>query len=170
MVSKGSLLEQRYGEQEAAADARRRARSGRQVLILLALVDALVLGTGLTAMVDLRRLQTPGGTALRWTQAAVFGDCDDYLSYSVGDRSGGDSRTSGELCRDLRASTAQARADSIRIGLALGPVVQQARAAQVEVVLTRDRKPVHVPMRLVQVGGRWKVVRDGPTCAAVGCA
>jgi len=36
---------------------------------------APVLAVGVVAAVDLRRLQTPHGTALAWTGAAIFGDC-----------------------------------------------------------------------------------------------
>ena len=118
-------VEARYAELEAVAEAKRRVKAKRQPLLLMGLVNALVLGIGVTAMVDLRRLQTPEGTALRWTQAAVFGDCDDYLSYSVGDRTRSDERSPDELCRDLRASTRQARAESARIGLTLGRVLTQ---------------------------------------------
>ncbi len=162
--------ERRYGEMEAAAEGARRARARRQPLILIGLVNALVLGTGVTASIDLRRLQTPGGTALRWTQAAVFGDCDDYLAYSVPDSTTADERSPSELCRDLRASTEQARADSVRIGLQLGRVLPQPYGVEVEIVLSRSGTPVPLAMRLVQVDGHWRVVRNELTCASVGCA
>lgn len=138
--------------------------------MLLALVDALVLGIGITASVDLRRLQTPGGTALRWTQAAVFGDCVDYLEFSVADPTRPDSRSRDELCADLRAATADERNEQLRIGLRLQQVTQRGDRADVQVLLTRHDQPTPVRMHLVRRDGRWKVLRDAVTCGSVGCA
>src|SRR4051795_7892826 len=136
-------LEARYAELEAAAEERRRGREGRaaplllrlgggvgagrgarmrrQPLFLIGLVGVLVLGIGIVSSIDLRRLRTPQGVALRWTQAAVFGDCDDYLHFSVGT----DDRSRDELCRDLRAATADARRHNIDIGLHVREVEEQ---------------------------------------------
>lgn len=165
------MSDARWAELEDAERERRLAKARRQPLILLATINALVLATGLTATVDLRRLATPGGTALKWTQAAVFGVCDDYLAYSVADSSAvPDERTDDQLCRDLRASTEQARANSITIGLTLGRVHEQASRAEVELTLTRSKQPTRVQMTLRRVDGHWRVVRDAGTCAAVGCA
>lgn len=163
-------VERRYAELEAAAEVKRRTKARRQPWILIGLVNALVIGTGITAAVDLRRLQTPEGTALRWTQAAVFGDCDDYRAFSVADRTRPDDRSSQELCRDLRAATQSARSDALKIGLKLGRVRRQPYGAEVEIVLTRKGQTVPVALRLVKVDGDWRVVRDQGTCSAVGCA
>lgn len=170
MTPTGTSVEEQFRAMEAEAEERRRAKARRQPLLLIALVGTLVLGIGITAAVDLRRLATPGGTALKWTQAAVFGDCEDYLRYSVAERTSSDERSPDELCRDLRASTAKARADSITIGLELGRVLDQPYGAEVEVVLTRDKTPTSVAMKLVKVDGRWRVVRNALTCSSVGCA
>ncbi|MGZ6825950.1 MAG: hypothetical protein ACXVGH_04095 [Mycobacteriales bacterium] len=161
--------EQRWREAELAAEAKQRAKARRQPLILIALIDALVLGIGLTATVDLRRLQTPGGTALRWTQAAVFGDCPDYLEFSVPDRSVPDARTTDELCQDLRSATQQARTDQLKIGLRLAGVHTAGERALVGVVIVRKEVPTRVSMHLVRTGGHWRVVRDSYTCGSVGC-
>jgi hypothetical protein len=146
----------------------RRAR--RQRLLLLVVVNALLLGIGLVASVDLRRLRTPGGTALRWVQAAVFGDCADYLEFSVPAGDVSDTRSRDELCQDLRQATAQARADQLRIGLHLGAVHHDQRTATAAVTLTRDGKPTPLLVRLVRRDGRWRVLRDAATCSSVGCA
>lgn len=169
-VATVTSVEDRYAELEAVAEAKRRVKQQRQRPLLIAVINALVLATGFTVMVDLRRLQTPEGTALRWTQAAVFGDCKDYLGYSVADPAGTDRRTRDELCRDLRAATEEARQESSKIGLELGRVLKRSSAAEVEIVVTRDRRPMPVAMRLVRVDGKWRVVRNQITCASVGCA
>ena len=164
-----TTLEETYRRLEAEAEAKRRAKMARQPLLLVGLVGALVLGIGVTAAIDLRRLATPGGTALTWTQAAVFGDCDDYLGYSVADGLA-DTRTPEQLCRDLRSATAQARATSATIGLTLDEVRERGDRAEVTVTLVRDRQPREVRMRLVRDDGSWRVVRDAATCTSVGCA
>jgi hypothetical protein len=146
------------------------ARARRQVVVLLVVLNALVLGIGLVASVDLRRLRTPGGTALRWVQAAVFGECDDYLRFSVAAGDVPDHRTRDALCRDLRAATAPARTEQLQIGLRLGPVVVRGDRATAEVVLSRRDEPVTLHLTLVRSEGRWRVVRDAATCESVGCA
>lgn len=164
-----TTLEETYRRLEAEAEEKRRAKMRRQPLLLVGLVGALVLGIGITAAIDLRRLATPGGTALTWTQAAVFGDCDDYLEYSVADGLQ-DTRSPEQLCRDLRSATADARATSATIGLTLGQVQERGDRAEVAVTLVRDRRPQEVRMRLVRTDDRWRVVRDTAACAVVGCA
>jgi hypothetical protein len=166
-VQDSTTLE-RYAELEAIADAKRRAKMRRQPLYLVAVVNLLIIGVALTASVDLRRLRTPGGVALRWTQSAVFGDCSDYLMFSVAD--GTEDRTQDQLCRDLRARTQQARTDNLQIGLALRTVRAGSRGATVQVTLTRKGAPTPLRLHLVKRSGRWKVLRDTSTCASVGCA
>ena len=165
-----TTVEERYAVAEAAAEAKRRAKAKRQPLLLIALINALVLGIALTATVDLRRLQTPGGTALRWVQAAVFGDCGDYLMFSVPDQSRADSRSHAQLCRDLRASTSSARDEALKIGLALGATEADGGGERVEITLTRKGVKSRLILRLVKRGGRWRVLRDELTCGSVGCA
>ena len=158
---------------ESAADAqerlrleRMRARARRQPLILIMVFNVLIVAVGMTAVVDLRRLQTPGGTGLRWLQAAVFGDCDDYLTYSIPDPSRPDSRSHEQFCQDLLRSSAAARAESLKIGFVLGPV----GADRVQVRLTRRGVTKTVLMHVVKRNGHWRVVRDALTCSSVGCA
>ncbi len=147
------------------------ARTSRwQRLLLLMVLNALVLAVGLVASIDLRRLQTPGGTALRWVQSAVFGDCADYLEFSVPATDVSDRRSPDELCQDLRQATAQARNDQLQIGLHLGVVTKLERSATALVTLTRSEVPTEMTVHLVKRGGRWKVLRDAVTCSSVGCA
>ena len=164
-----TTLEDRYRAAEESLEPKRLARQRRQPLILIALVNVLVVGVATTAVIDLRRLHTPGGTALKWTQAAVFGVCDDYLSYSVPDPSVSDSRSRRQLCQDLRSSTAKAREVSAKVGLVLENVDTRGDRATARVVLTRDGKATTVSMRLDKRHGRWRVVRDTLTCGSVGC-
>lgn len=145
-------------------------RTHRQVATLLVVVNLLVLGIGAVACVDLRRLKTPGGTALRWIQAAVFGDCDDYRSFSLTSSSRPEARSDGELCQDLRAATAPARQEQLTIGLRLERVTERGSDATAALTLTRDGKDTTVTVHLVRRDGAWKVLLDERTCSSVGCA
>lgn len=142
----------------------------RQTATLLLVVNVLVLGIGVVAAVDLRRLATPEGTALRWVQAAVFGDCDDYLRFSVPDPALPERRAEQELCQDLRQATALARRQSLTIGLAVATVERTGSRATVSVVLRRAEREVALTVHLVRRSAGWRVLRDAGTCASVGCA
>ena len=145
-------------------------KARRQRIVLLVLVNLLVLGSGLVTAVDLRRLRTPGGTALRWVEAAVFGVCGDYLEFSVPASDAPDPRSDADLCRDLRASTDEARTQAATIGLRLGVVSERGSTANATVTLTRAGRDAQLQIHLVRRDGRWRVLRDAATCASVGCA
>jgi hypothetical protein len=159
-------LDELYAELEAAEESRRRARLRRQPLILIALLGALTLGVGLVASVDLRRLQTPEGVALRWTQAAVFGDCKDYLHYSTGSAA----QPEAEVCRSLRASTAEARVHNVDIGLTVRSVTVHGTSAEVVLRIARADEAQLAQLDLRRVAGRWRVVRDEGSCVVFQCA
>ena len=78
-------LERRYAQAERKLDAYYDKRRRRGPPILLGTLLALTLAVGVTTAIDLRRLQTPGGAALAWTGATLFGDCTRYLNLSVPD-------------------------------------------------------------------------------------
>jgi hypothetical protein len=158
-------VEDRYAAAEAAAETRRRARMRRQPLLLIGLVGALVLGVGVVASIDLRRLRTPEGVALRWTQAAVLGDCKDYVHYSTGS----EDRPQAQLCRDLRAATEDARQHNAEIGLRVRAVERHGSSAVVLLDVTRSSDLRHARLDLHRSAGRWLVVRDGTTCGVVTC-
>ena len=146
--------------------AARRARARWQLLILLLVINSLILGVGFISMVDLRRLRTPEGTALRWVQASVVGSCDDYLDYSVAAPDRPESRTEEQICKDLRD---RARGDRDR-GLTYDLALRSVAGGRVEILLTRDSKPAVVVVDVVQRGGQWRVLRNAVTCDSVGCA
>lgn len=160
--------ERRYRELEDAAALKRAAKLRRQPMILIALVNTLCAAVALTAVADLRRLGTPAGTALAWTQAAVFGDCTDYLKLSVaGDQP--DPRSRDQLCADLRSATAHARSEVQQTGLRLGAVTQSGATAQVALTISRKGSLAAVTVQLVRRDGQWRVLRDSRTCGSVGC-
>jgi len=116
----GAGSDTRVTREEKQLEADRRRKMRRQPLILLGVLNALVLAVGTTAALDLRRLQTPGGTALAWVEAAVFGDCSVYRELSVPDRGTVERRTGMAVCKDLKAATGTARAQAGQIALLPG--------------------------------------------------
>jgi len=80
-----------------------------------------------------------------------------------------DTRSRDQLCQDLRAATAPARSESLKIDLALGRILRTGNRAEVELVLTRKGVSTHVSLRVARRGGNWRVVRDGLTCGSIGC-
>lgn len=159
-------LEERYRLAELAAEERRRAKARRQPLLLIALLNVLILAVAGTAVVDLRRLATPQGAALAWTQAALFGDCTAYARLSLAP---GDRRSQEQLCGPLRAGTATNRTQVARIGLRPGGAQVSGRTATVRVRLQRAGQDSVVVLHLLRRGSRWRVVRDAVSCALVAC-
>ena len=137
----------------------------RQPLLLIGLVGLLVLGTGIVSSIDLRRLRTPQGVALRWTQAVTFGDCDDYFHFSTGPTTG----PRAERCRRLRAATEDAREHNIEIGLTVRHVRRLGATAVVLLDVSRKGDVRHAQVDLVRRDGRWVVLRDATSCAALPC-
>ena len=127
----------------------------------------LSLAVGTVAAIDLRRLQTPTGTALAWTGAAVFGDCTAYERLSIPDDS--ETRSDAAVCRELRASTEEARAEAARIGIDLESVDQSGREATARVRVRRGDDTTSVELELRRKGDGWGVVLTDEVCRAVGC-
>lgn len=164
-------IEQRYAEAEARLEAARARRVRRTPAVLVALIGVLVLACALVAAYDLRRLQTPRGAALAWTEAAVFGECTGYgrLSVAAPDRPP-DPRGDAQRCADLRRATAAARAEQVSLAIRAGRAVRRGRSAQVPVTVVRRSGTRDVVLQLVRQGHGWAVVRDDAACAAVACA
>lgn len=157
-------------EQKLEKTKARRIRRGPETLI--AVLIGLSLTAGAVAVVDLRRLMTPRGTALAWTGAAVFGDCTAYEALSTAAPSGPtDLRKERARCLDLRRSTAPNREEASRIGIDLQTVEQQSRRqATAQMRISRPDEVRVVLLRMQRKGDGWAVLRTGETCAAVGCA
>ncbi len=128
----------------------------------------LSLAVGTVAAIDLRRLQTPRGTALAWTGAAVFGDCTAYDRLSIAPAS--ERRSDAAVCRALRASTEDARAAAATIGIELRSVEQRGREATAVVEIRRGQDETSVELPLRRKGDGWGVVLTDQVCRDVGCA
>lgn len=149
---------------ERSLDVQAARRIRRTPAVVVAILAGLVLVVGVTAAVDLRRLQTPRGAALAWTEAATFGDCRTFLSLSRPADPLAQRGTDGEACRVLRAATARARQDSARIAIAVTSVDQRGASALVSVEVRRPEGTRTVQLPLVRQGARWLVLRPAGCC------
>ena len=157
-----SDLERRYAELERSLEPQRARSIARGPVGLIGVCIALSLAVGAVAAVDLRRLQTPRGTALAWTGAAVFGDCTAYERLSFGEF---DERT----CLALRESTAEAREEAASIGIDVLSVERRGREATVRVEVRRGEDVERVDLPLRRKGDGWAVELTDEVCDAVGC-
>jgi hypothetical protein len=162
-------LERRYGRAEEKNVARKQATVRRGPVSLVAVCLGVALLVGITAAVDLRRLQTPGGTAMAWTAAAVFGDCTAYGQLSV--RPDGDERDADERCQSLRAASQQARDRPDDVELELLSTAEDGDRAS---AVVRVRRPgldgeAEVPLSMRARRGGWQVELTDAACAALPC-
>ena len=168
-----SEVNRRYAAAELTLEVAAAKRIRRTPAVLISLLALLVAGVGLVSSADLRRLQTPRGTALAWTEAAVFGDCRGYQKLSLAppaDVLVVDRRSGEQRCTDLRRSTEDARLHSGSIRLDAVSVQRPGATAAVQVRLVRAGAERTVLLSLVRRGAGWAVLRDGSACAQIGSA
>jgi hypothetical protein len=161
--------EQRWATAERTLDVQAARRIRRTPGVVIGITALLVLAVGVTAAVDLRRLQTPRGAALAWVEAATFGDCRAFLSLSRPNDPAAEGRTDDEMCASLRAATASARADASRIALRPLLVTVHGRTADVVVEVRTPAADRHVTVHLVHQGHDWIVLREAGACGDVTC-
>ncbi|MCA1722467.1 MAG: hypothetical protein LC779_15695 [Actinobacteria bacterium] len=162
-------LEERYRRAEQKLEVGKVRRVRRTPAVVVGIIGALTLAVGLTAATDLRRLQSPRGASLAWTESAVFGDCRAFVALSRPVDPTTERRTESQLCRALRTRTADARASSTRIRITGLRVQQQNDTATAVVRVVRPNGAVDARLSLVREGDDWRVLRDATACDAVGC-
>ena len=165
-----STVEERWARAEATIKVGDAKRIRRTPGVVIGILAGLIVAVGVTAATDLRRLQSPRGASLAWTEAAVFGECRAYVALSRPVDLTRESRSEKALCRDLRRATEQARAESTRIRVTTGAVERAGDRARVEVQVRRPEGVASVRLSLVLEGDDWRVLRDAATCEAIGCA
>ena len=149
--------EQRWAVDERSLDVQAARRMRRTPGVVIGILGLLVLAVAVTAAVDLRRLETPRGAALAWTEAALFGNCHAYLELS---RAGSDRRPRDQVCAELRRVTAPARDHPDRYSFRVAAVRRQGGAATVTVELTEPTGTRTVSLKLVRDGHRWVSLRE----------
>lgn len=156
-------LERRYAELERSLEPQKARSIARGPIGLIGVCVVLSLAVGTVAAIDLRRLQTPRGTALAWTGAAVFGDCTAYERLSFGS-------LDDRACLDLLEATEEARQDSSQYGIDVVSVEQRGREATVEVEVRTPSRTRRVDLPMRRKGDGWAVELTDEVCDAVGCA
>ena len=155
-----------YARLEEKNVGRTAATVRRGPISLVAVMLLVALAVGVVAAVDLRRLQTPRGTALAFTGAAVFGDCTAYRELSVG-RDGGDE---DDRCLELRRRTEEARARAGEVEIELVSVTEGDEGAEAVVRVRRPGEPAReVPLELRRRGDGYAVELTAQTCAVLAC-
>jgi hypothetical protein len=161
--------EQRWATAERTLDVQAASKMRRTPGVVIAILLLLTLAVGVTAAVDLRRLQTPRGAALAWIEAATFGNCRAFLALSVVDDPTAETRTDDELCQALRKATADARADVTRIKITPRTVEQHGRTAVAVVTVRGPDGARDARLDLVHRGHDWLVIRSAGACGDVAC-
>ena len=161
-------IEERYAAAERTLDVQRARRLRRTPAVLVAVIGGLVLLVAITAAIDLRRLQTPRGAALAWTEAATLGECRGYLALSRPVDQ--ERRSDDQICRALRARTADVHNRAVPVRIRALRVTRDGRTAAVDVRVTKGDATYDAHLTLVRRGAKWRVLRDTVACGTVGCA
>lgn len=164
-------IDRLYAQAEGKLVADRARTVNRGPALLIGTCLALALAVGAVAAVDLRRLQTPVGTTLGWTGAAVFGECTAYRERSVaapGTRP--DTRTEEQRCRDLREQTEINREQASLVAIEVLESQNDGERARAVLRVSRPSGTVQVPVELRRQGGAWVVIRTDALCDSIGCA
>jgi hypothetical protein len=162
-------LDRLYAEAERKNEVRKTATVRRGPTSLIAVLLGVALVVGITAAVDLRRLQTPQGTALAWTGAAVFGDCTAYRELTAGLRD--DDVDDAEQCRELRrlSEAARDRPTDVALDVVDTDEDDERASATVRARLPGREDEVDVVLTLVPHRGGWQVQRTDEACAVFAC-
>jgi hypothetical protein len=169
-LSESPDVARRYAAAEQKLEADRQRSIARGPIGLLGVLIVLSLAVGIVAAIDLRNLRTPRGTALAWTSAAVFGDCEAYRRLSVpSDRVPEGGRSDDEVCDALRAQTAEARENSASIGFEVLDITEIGRDARAQLRIRRGDRTQQIVLILLRRDDGYVVVRTPQVCAVVGC-
>lgn len=159
-------------ERQLAGERKNEARTARQVrrtpVVVVGLIVVLTFAVGITAAIDLRRLDTPAGAAQGWVTATLAGDCPRYRLLSTPETP--ESRGEQQLCDDLAEVAREGLATAVRTRVrVVGDVQQEGSSARVRVELAPEGgTPVVRQLRLVD-RDRWRVLRDAAACELVRC-
>lgn len=159
-------------ERQLAGERKNEARTARQVrrtpVVVVGLLVVLTFAVGITAAIDLRRLDTPAGAAQGWVTATLSGDCARYELLST--PGSPETRSEEQLCDALADSAREGLAAAVRTRVrVVGDVVQEGPSARVSVELAPEGGTAVVKeLRLVD-RDRWRVLRDAAACELVRC-
>jgi len=154
--------------------------SRRGIAAGLLVLDLVVLLAGVGALLDLRRLETPAGTARAWVQAAIAHDCPRLVDLARGGLAARrQALGSAEFCAVVETAYAgMAVSGPVLLGpvqpgpvqpgpVQPGPAAQPQRAAALPLTGRTTRL---ISLRLQRGGRRWRVVVDPLAGAALAAA
>ncbi len=144
--------------------------SRRGIAAGLLVLDLVVLLAGVGALLDLRRLETPAGTARAWVQAAIAHDCPRLVDLARGGLAARrQALGSAEFCAVVETAYAgMAVSGPVQLGpVQPGPAAQPQRAAALPLTGRTTRL---ISLRLQRGGRRWRVVVDPLAGAALAAA
>jgi len=149
--------------------------SRRGIAAGLLVLDLVVLLAGVGALLDLRRLETPAGTARAWVQAAIAHDCPRLVDLARGGLAARrQALGSAEFCAVVETAYAgMAVSGPVQLGplqpgpVQPGPAAQPQRAAALALTGRTTRL---ISLRLQRGGRRWRVVVDPLAGAALAAA
>jgi hypothetical protein len=168
-AERAERVERAYALAEVKNEARKEATIRRGPVSLIVVCLGFALLVGITAAVDLRRLQTPEGTALAFAGAAVFGDCNAYRRLAL--RAADDDRDEDERCLEIRRATQDARDRPADVEIELVSAQEEGDTARAVVRVRRpgDDESEDVPLSMRPRGGGWVVELTERTCAVLAC-
>ena len=155
-------IERLYARAEQKNEVRKAATVSRGPTSLVAVCLGVALVVGITAAVDLRRLQSPRGTSMAWVSAAVFGDCTAYRELSS-------TELDDAQCLELRERTEEQREDPQDVDIAVLEAADEGDRARSVVQVVIDEREERVELALRKRGGDWLVQTDGPVCEVLYC-
>ncbi|HWH28880.1 MAG TPA: hypothetical protein VNU26_07955 [Mycobacteriales bacterium] len=158
----GQRLDRLYARAEQKNEQRKAATVRRGPTSLVAVCLGVALVVGVTAAIDLRRLQSPRGASLAWVSAAVFGDCTAYRQLST-------AGLDDDECLELRKRTEDARDEPDEIDIAVVEVVDDGDRARSVVRVRTDGRERRLRLDLRRIDGDWRVEPDEAVCQAVYC-
>ncbi len=157
-------------DRQLAGEQRNEARKQRAIrrtpAVVVSLLALLVLVFGISAVVDMRRLDSPEGATRAWVQAALAADCDRYAELSVAPD--GTRPLTSDQC-DLVKAAVRGLTGTITVtvgGIAMLP----SQAATADVTVTAPGGAQRASrVELSKRSGDWLVVRTPSTCALLTC-
>lgn len=164
------MSELRISARQLAGEQRNEARKQRAIqrtpAVVVGLLALLTLVFGISAAVDLRRLDSPEGTTRAWVQAALDADCTRYAELSVAPD--GQREISADQCA-LVAAAVRGLTGPVSITIS-GVVLLPDQAATADVMVTAPGGAQRASrIQLSRASGAWLVVRTPSTCALLTC-
>ena len=164
-MSDDSISDRQLAGEQRNEDRKQRAIR-RTPAVVVSLVAVLALVFGISAVVDMRRLDSPEGTTRAWVQAALAADCDRYADLSVPPE--GEKALTADQC-DLLKAAVRGLTGTVTVTVS-GVALLPSQGATADVTVTAPGGAQRASrIELSKTSGDWRVVRTPSTCALLTC-